>query len=427
MKVLIVSYNPLTLYNNGGKYMLSLFSEFKEKEMCQLYVHDVLPDQMRCHSYYRITDKDVMNAFFGKSGQHELRRGEIGTFLSESRKAVIGEGANRYAKLMVRDFLWRISPWRADVYRWIEREHPDCIFADTGDSCFLYSISMGIAKKYGIPMIASFGDDYYGIDLTGASLIKKIQISCLRSKIKKFVNKCDKVITINDLFSQYYSDTFHIPLGDKVITLANGSNYNFDTSKEKIEDPTSLKFSYLGNLSLGRWQNLLEIGRALDDINQRYHSTHCLQVYAKNYMSFDEKSREIASIRYMGFVGGDDFTSAIMHSDILIHTESFLPEYIEQTRLSLSTKIADSVNAGKCILAYGPADIASMHHLQENKCAHVVTEPDKLEYELEVLLANQLMRRMYIVQATHCAQRYHNSRKNSQRLRSVLKMLLKIE
>ena len=45
-----------------GKTFLSLFSRFDAQELCQLYIYPVIPDANRCTSYYRITDKDALNA-----------------------------------------------------------------------------------------------------------------------------------------------------------------------------------------------------------------------------------------------------------------------------------------------------------------------------------------------------------------------------
>lgn len=428
MKVLIVSYSPLTLMNNGGKYMLSLFSEFSEVEMCQVYTNNTLPDMKRCSSYYRVTDKDVIGALTGKSGQHELSDTEYQSISNRINTAnitlnSITKSTNRYQQLLVRDILWKVSPWKRDLFRWIEREKPDCIFSDTGDSCFLYKISMMLSKKYSLPMIGSFGDDYYAITAEKTEVFKRIQLHFLRKEIKKFVNKCEKVITINDWFSQYYSETFNMPLETKVITLANGSNFDFSTLADKAKTE-NLTFSYLGNFSLGREKNLLDIGNALSAYNKDHSTNHRLKVYAKDYLNFSDKCVEIGAIEYMGFVTGDGFINAIAQSDILIHVESFEKDNIEQTRLSLSTKIADSLNSGKCLLAYGPAEISSMQHLIKNKCAHVITSKDMLYEELSNLIINDALRDKYIHEAKKTACVYHDSKRNSQKTYCLLKEMI---
>ena len=44
MKVLLLSHNPVTTYNNMGKTFLSLFSAFRPEELCQLYLYPAVPD-----------------------------------------------------------------------------------------------------------------------------------------------------------------------------------------------------------------------------------------------------------------------------------------------------------------------------------------------------------------------------------------------
>lgn len=424
MKVLIVSYNPLTLLNNGGKYILSLFSEFSEDEMCQLYVHDTFPDKKRCHCYYRITDHDVVRNLAGKTTHHELLEYEIDDGVLSSQQRTSVKSNNRYLKLLIRDFVWIVSPWKNAVYKWVEKEKPDCIFSDTGDSCFLYDISLHLSKKYSLPIISAFGDDYYAINAKSTEVVHKMQLFFLRKKIKEFVNMCDKVITINDLFAQYYRTQFQLS-EDKVITLANGSNFQFSEQSIKDYKTGEIQFSYLGNLSLGRGDNLLDIGRALEKYNQKNGTAHSLNIYAKASGEFLKKCEGKASIHYNGFVTGDDFLCAINSADVLIHTESFSEENIAQTRLSLSTKIADSLNSGKCLLAYGPPKIASMRHLVENNCAFVIDSPAKLEERMGEILRHHELRSEYSARAKRTALQYHDSKINSGRLRQMYMDLIR--
>lgn len=47
-----------------GKTFLSLFSSFRIDEISQFYVHPSLPDVVRCNSYYRLTDKNIIKGIF---------------------------------------------------------------------------------------------------------------------------------------------------------------------------------------------------------------------------------------------------------------------------------------------------------------------------------------------------------------------------
>ena len=67
MKVLLLSHNPVTTYNNMGKTFLSLFSAFRPEELCQLFLYPAVPDTACCGSYYRFTDREALSA--GRSAQ----------------------------------------------------------------------------------------------------------------------------------------------------------------------------------------------------------------------------------------------------------------------------------------------------------------------------------------------------------------------
>ena len=61
MKVLLLSHNPVTTYNNMGKTFLSLFSAFRPEELCQLFLYPAVPDTACCGSYYRFTDREALH------------------------------------------------------------------------------------------------------------------------------------------------------------------------------------------------------------------------------------------------------------------------------------------------------------------------------------------------------------------------------
>ena len=79
MKVLIISHNPITTYQNMGKTLLSLFCEFDKSELCQLYCYPTIPDISVCESYYRVTDRDILNSYghFGRIHSRTIMSHEI--------------------------------------------------------------------------------------------------------------------------------------------------------------------------------------------------------------------------------------------------------------------------------------------------------------------------------------------------------------
>ena len=147
MKVLIISYNPLTLSNNGGKHLCALFSEFKPDEMMQYYIYPTLPDSWRCSSYFRQTDSQLLSRQKQKKISHIVEPFDNeGMALHRPPNIYSKTEKCRYVKLLFRDILWKVSKWDTEeLDDWIENGKPDCIFSDTGDSCFLYHIPLSLS------------------------------------------------------------------------------------------------------------------------------------------------------------------------------------------------------------------------------------------------------------------------------------------
>ena len=106
----------------------------------------------------------------------------------------------------------------------------------------------------------------------------------------------------------------------------------------------------------------------------------------------------------------------LSHSIAVIHTESFEPEIQKRVQYSISTKIPEALSYGPCLLAYGPARVASIAYLEENKAAYVITKKDELEQKIVELLTNARLREQTIQRARCLARENHNSAVNTNRL-----------
>lgn len=417
-RVLIISYNPLCLFNNGGKSLLSLFSSFSKEELIQFYIYPTLPDNEWCNSFYRQTDKDLLNPIRNKIILHCVIPSK--TEPIEEQSIYKTSSQNRSIKLLCRDALWAFSNWdNKQLNNWIKENRPDIVFSDTGDSSFLYNVSLKISKKYNLPLVGYFGDDYCSI-VEKKNLIRRYQLFKLRKTIAKFVQHAKLLLFVNDSFSDYYKDRF--ALGGKVRTIYNGSNFSFDSDYDET-DSSNLVFSYIGNLSLQRGDNLIEIGKALQNYNDINNTSHSLIVYARNRDNFEERTRSIKAIDYRGLIPGNQVKDAIMSSDILIHTESFSEDSKKMTKYSMSTKIADSLSSGKCLLAFGPKDVASIKHLLKYDCAFCICSNLEMGEKLKQLIEDKKLRLYYKTRGKQISEEFHNSKKNSLLLKSYFSEL----
>lgn len=136
-----------------------------------------------------------------------------------------------------------------------------------------------------------------------------------------------------------------------------------------------LKFVYLGGLHLNRWQSLQAIGQALLALREEGSSAE-LVIHAPigHIAQFAKALAAITTIRVGRSLAQDQIIPAMWDADVLVHVESFDPEVLDYTRLSLSTKIPQYMASGRAILAYGPPVLASCRYIQDSQCGVIVGE-----------------------------------------------------
>jgi len=427
MKVLIISHNPITDYQNMGKTLLSIFKSFNGEELIQLYFYPTVPNIKKCSSYFRITDKDVLNNIFVRKdiGQEiPLDIIDANNTLYENNKIETlykNKNNKKTIRRFIRDCVWFLGKWYSkNLQNWLIEEKPDLVFYAAGDSIFSYKIALKISNALKIPLFSYFCDDYF-FYVNSKSIIYKLHHNFLKFFIKKVIKQSMTVITISDQLTKAYKDVFK---KEKIITLMTGSNIKFD--ENKFENYDDLKISYLGNVGLKRNKNLVEIGQALKDINQRYKTNFKISLYTGETDKEILKDFNIQNcIELKDFVKGEDGVKDVMlKSTILLHVESFNKKMINRVKYSVSTKIADSLASGRCLVAYGPNNVSSFEHLINSKAAFIIDKKEELIEKLETILFDKSLRRCYAENGLILAEARHNSEKESLRLKKYIEKVL---
>ncbi|AVO40458.1 hypothetical protein C6571_03430 [Simplicispira suum] len=75
----------------------------------------------------------------------------------------------------------------------------------------------------------------------------------------------------------------------------------------------------------------------------------------------------------------------LIKADFALHVESFERRYAQLTKLSISTKLPEYFAAGVCLIAFGPADLASIRMVIDNNIGVALTEVDSFEKKIEKL------------------------------------------
>ena len=420
MKVLIISHNPISTFNNMGKTIGSLFSNFSRGELCQLYVHPSVPDLNVCNSYYRITDRDILMSFIKCSVHGEVVRPN----LEQHKSSDDSKSGKLYRKIkphgamsrLIRDALWKFAHWNNRYLKeWIEHEQPSCIFVAPGAQKFLYDIAFVISKQKGIPIVSYICDDYYFLQRR-SNLIVNYANFCIRRKIKKMMNISKHVVFICDPMKRKYQSHFNIVSATTIMTGTVNAGLDTVQTRENVKS-----FVYMGNLYYGREKSLAQIGRVLDEINLENNMACSLDVYSGDITDAIKKEFEnIVSVRFCGFVSGEEYSRIKSEADVFIHVEGFDLNNFDMVKYSVSTKIAETLASGKVLLAYGPAEVASMQHLTDNDYIFAVSDRERLKDAICVLVNDMQVRTNAINQALLIFSKYHLQDKNSEKLREVL-------
>lgn len=419
MKTLIISHNPISLGNNMGKTLLSLFDTFDEEDLCQLYIYPVAPNVKKCKSYFQITDKMVLDSIlkFKPCGMVVPVDTENHQSFDKSEfeeKAFTNKKNKRELKLILRSLIWRVGFWyNKSLKRWIETEKPDVIFATGGVSSFFYPLVMKISRKYNLPIVTYVCDDFF-FSKKKNDIISKIYYSILRKNIRKMMIKSSKIVSICDPLSKKYSDYFNV----NTVTVYTGVHIEDDAVKDHS---ISTNVSYFGNLFIGRNMALSQVGRTIDDINKERKTNFKLNIYTNtNDTGVKAVFEGINSVSVHGFVSSDKVADLMNDSILLLHIEGFAEEEIERVRYSMSTKIPESLNSGVCLFAYGPLDDASIEYLYKNNCAIVSTTKSMLKEKLEEALFDNEKRNACIHKAKDIATLNHNKESQSEKLKALL-------
>jgi glycosyltransferase involved in cell wall biosynthesis len=371
VRVLIVSHNALNPLTNNGKTLTSLFGMWEKSSLAQLYFNNELPNFSNCNNYYKLTDFDIIKSFFS------FHRKAIGKALNTNfgtdnsiNKSISNKLIKKISSFFhsmrpvmyfIRNFIWRVFPWLSkSLTKWIENFSPDVIFFQCGDYSFSIDVVLKLSFLFDIPVVVFYGDEYFFIEKKYMSFVQKINLVHFKKSFLKLIKSQSFALCASHKMLNFYKEKFNFR-GDVILTP---TTLNFDISQNK---GILYKFTYFGNLGVGRFKSLIDLGKELK--KRGFY----IDVFAS------EKQKKIKDqliiengIRYHGYAQSNELVEIINKSEFLLHIESFEPKFKSKTLFSMSTKIADLLASKKLIIAYGPFEISSLQYLSENNVAFCI-------------------------------------------------------
>lgn len=420
MNVLIISQPVLSYSNNMGKTLMAYFSAFPANNVSQFFLRQGEPTNTDvCENYYRFSDLDAVKSILN----HKIR----GTVFDKTQivPPVVDEpeniklddayklgAAHKAWMLLARDTIWKLSNWKnKKLLAWLDSMNPDIIFLAPGDGAFSYRLADEIARYLSKPLAVVCMDDYFINNRNKGELLGGIRQKLFMNVVNKTIQNAAAIFTICDEMNKAYTNLFH----KQCVTLHTSAD-----NKSMVLKSDASRVSYIGNLSCGRYKTLLELGRAISEINDDT-LTKVIDVYSgSKEAEYISPLKNAPGINFRGAIPAEQVPEVMSESVMVIHTESFDPAMKELVRFSVSTKIAESLMYGPCLLAYGPEGIASIDYLKENNAAYVISRPEDLEKGLEKILTNKELREQIVRNARALALKNHNTDVNPRKVRKWL-------
>ena len=175
---------------------------------------------------------------------------------------------------------------------------------------------------------------------------------------------------------------------------------------------------------MGRCEQLVALAKVLQALNDHSAGEISLEVYSspEQIGAFRDELSPFSVVALRGWVPLERLPAVLHQADVLVHVESFDREMISRTRLSLSTKLNQYLMAGRCLLGFGPAEVASMRLIQQAGAGVVISDPSgqDLREKLRQLCENPGLRKAAGERGRAWAEQWGNTLRERERFRAAL-------
>ena len=418
-RVLIISHEVLSGTTGMGRTMDTYFSGWPSDAIAQLYIQSEVPTDPLCGNYFRFTDPDALKSLVQRRrrgrifGEADVQPDRPSSVDKGNLTGVYNYGRKRTPMIFfARDTMWKLSGWKhSGMVEWAENFRPDVIFFASGDYAFSYEITRFLAKHLNIPYLVCCFDDFYLFNPNKTLFLGEFRQRNFMRTVRETMHGAAGILTLNEMMAEAYGTLFGRPCG--VVYAAS-------TMKDEPDPTDKQGIVYLGDISLGRNEQLCAVADALKECAGK-GIPEAIDVYtAETDPGYLAPLRNHPGIRFHGAVPGDQVAGIIRRAKAVIHTESFDPMTREQVRYSLSTKIPDCLASGTGLLAFGPAEVASMDYLIRNDAAFIASSREELPEILERLFTDDTEYNRIVGNAKALARKNHSPEGTRETVRKAL-------
>lgn len=382
MKVLFVTSGAIAYDVSSGNTFLNLFGELADTELYSLFTRSGAPDK-KIIAAFRIAEAELPRYIFRRDriGERVTANDQVLDEHAMQLEAVAKRNASQL-KYIARDILWKIAPWKnRNLRTFIEEVQPDLIVSILNENLSLGAMTAFAQKHSGAPLMLFAWDDNYSYTVGWSAPLTRLSQTVHRRYMRKIAKRADTLFVISETLKADYERIF----GRSCEIMTKGADFSERPMPTPHHEP--LRLLYAGNLALGRWETLAAIKEALQHINKNGMRA-VLHIYSATLLS-DAQRDAIADGKnalFMGVAPAAEIEKMQKDADILVHAESFDPQYYLSIHHSFSTKLVDCFHSAKCIFAVGPENAASLDCLIKNDAAVVAKSNDEIYEKLKLLI-----------------------------------------
>lgn len=410
----MLSQYPWKKDNSFGNTYSSIFGKIEGIEIAHIYLMEGQPDNEEVVThYYQIPEKEIMRSCLklwnrGAGAGHIVNIEDFGSAPDSLSKGksdsssiysrLLGFGKRHHWNLMffARELGWRFGKVNyPGLLRFVEDFKPDLFFLPFSNIYYTNRLALYIKKRYDVPMVMEMAMDHYSLKRLSFNPLFWIDRFGKRRMIRRLAKYSERIYVISQRLKDELEGSLHIPC--EVL-------YKIPDEKREsmlYEGPHEpIRFLFTGNIYANRWKSLKLLADALNDTR-----AGVLDIYTANPITKEiDKALNIEGVSVIHKpVSQDEVITLQNNADVLVHVEAFDLANKLLVRCAISTKIMDYLSVGRCILAIGPSDVASIEYLHQNDlalCAN--TEKDikeivsKIKNESQILMQYAKKGRDYV-------------------------------
>ncbi len=362
-RVLHVGFNPIGNPTNTGLTLGSMFSDWPEEDLLQLYLRSRSTSSRRLSNEIvapaRVAPMDgLVRSVLGRRLPAALDDG-LNNSVSRSTQKISMRSRLRVTATVANDIgpVWLPRPLLDKI-----REFDPLVIHSLLGGARVMRLVLKLSKRLDLPIVPHFMDDWAENIFADGQLLG-VARRTVESTLGQILDRSPLLLTIGEDMQAEYQTRFNVP----AVVVGNGvdvGEYTLLRTRRPTGATSTKTMRYVGGLHLGRADVVRTVGEALG-ARAESAGRWILELYVPPSDAERAKHLEstVTSIVHGGSTPPAEVPALLVAADALLFLESSMENIARFTRLSVSTKVPQYLAAGRPTLVLGPADQGSVRTL----------------------------------------------------------------